>query len=77
MPDLSESGFELGDSDIHSSDTEWSSSDDDALQWAATIQSASHKRDFIVKEQTTSDFSDFKEMAKSVPNLDIDEDRKE
>ncbi|GFO19519.1 hypothetical protein PoB_004602400 [Plakobranchus ocellatus] len=36
---------------------------------------ASHKGDFIVKEQTTSDFSGFKEMAKSLPHLDLDEDR--
>ncbi|GFO32836.1 hypothetical protein PoB_005934100 [Plakobranchus ocellatus] len=27
------------------------------------------------KRQTTSDFSDFKEMAKSLFNLDLDEDR--
>lgn len=44
-------------------------------QWAATIRTASRKRDFIVKEQMTSDFVDFKEMAKCLPNLDLDEER--
>lgn len=44
-------------------------------QWAATIRTASHKRKYIVKEQTTEDFRDYKQMSQAVPNLDLDEQR--
>ena len=44
-------------------------------QWAATIRIASHTRHYIVKEQTTEDFKDYKEMSTALPNLDLDEQR--
>ena len=44
-------------------------------QWAATIRIGSHKRQYIVKEQTTEDFKDCKEMSTALPNLDLDEQR--
>ncbi|KAK3791170.1 hypothetical protein RRG08_025025 [Elysia crispata] len=44
-------------------------------QWAATVRTVSPKRQYLVKEQTREDFTDFKQISETLPNLDLDKQR--
>ncbi|KAK3790053.1 hypothetical protein RRG08_065911 [Elysia crispata] len=39
-------------------------------QWAATVRTSSRNRQYLVKEQTTEDFTDFTQMSETLANLD-------
>ena len=43
--------------------------------WGVVIQSASHKRKYMVKEMLTRDLLDFKELRQCLVNLEKDEDK--
>lgn len=65
--------FNEGDS-VHSAIEKASSNVDvyTPTHWGMVIRSASHRRQYIVKEIMTEDFFDFKDLSKNLLNFEVD-----